>query len=102
MALVNRESALRKVLNCLKKAELGNGVEILSYKRNRGIVVLKKSLDMFLLKEKGYLDQQLECTSRELQRHLKSMMKREFPRSRKVRTYVIKNPSEAGIERKKL
>ncbi len=102
MALVNIESALRKVLNSLKKAKEGSGLEMLSYKRNRGITILKESHDTFLLRERGYENQVISCTSRELQRHLKAMMKREFPRSRKVRTYVIDNPSEAGIKRKKL
>ncbi len=102
MALVNIESALRKILNTLKKTPDGSGLEVLSYKRNRGITVIKKDDETYFIRERGYLDQELDCTSRELQRHLKSMMKREFPRSRKVRIYVLKDASEAGIKRKKL
>ena len=102
MALVNIESALRKILNTLKKTPVGAGLEVLSYKRNRGITVIKKDGDIFLVRERGYLDQELECTGRELQKQLKSMMKREFPRSRKVRVYVLKDESEAETARKKL
>ncbi len=102
MALVNIESALRKILNTLKKIDKGGGLEVLSYKRNRGITIIKQGADLYCLRERGYLEQELKCTFRELQRHLKSMMKREFPRSRKVRIYVLNDPSEAGIARKKL
>ncbi len=102
MALVNIESALRKVLNSLKKAQEGSGLEMLSYKRNRGITVLKESPDSFVLRERGYENREISCTSKELQRHLKAMMKREFPRSRKVRIYMLADPSQAGIQRKKL
>jgi len=102
MALVNIESALRKIVNTLKKAEPGTGLEVLSYKRNRGITIIKETPDSFYLRERGYLDQEFQCAFRELQRHLKSMMKREFPRSRKVRIYTLTDPSQVGLTRKKL
>jgi len=102
VALVNLESALRKTLNALKKAEKGTGFEILSYKRNRGISIIKESEEMFWLRERGYLYQEFQCSARELQKHLKSMMKREFPRSRKVRVYFLESKNHVGIQRKKL
>ncbi len=102
MALVSIESALRKILNTLKKASVGSGLEVLSYKRNRGIIILKESQETFSLKERGYLNQEITCTSKQIQRQLRSIMKREFPRSRKVRIYVLKDAAEAGIQRKKL
>ncbi len=102
MALVNLESALRKTINALKKAKEGTGFEILSYKRNRGISVIKEPGQRFWLRERGYLDQEFECSDKELQKHLKSMMKREFPRSRKVRMYFLESKKHVGTQRKKL
>jgi len=102
MALVNLESALRKVLTTLRKSEPGQGLEILSYKRNRGVSVLKTPEGRFCLRERGYLDQELEVSESQLSRYLKSIMKREFPRSRKVRVYSLSDPSQAGLQRKKL
>ncbi len=102
MALVNIESALRKILNTLKKAEKDSGLEVLSYKRNRGVIIIKQDADSFRLRERGYLEQEIECGFRELQRNLKSMMKREFPRSRKVRIYTLNDLSKVGIMRKRL
>ncbi len=102
MALINLESALRRALDTLKKFNEGCGLEILSYKRNRGITVLKLSSGNFRLVERGYLDQEVEVSEKQLSRQLKSMMKREFPRSRKVRMYCLNDPSQVGIERKRL
>ncbi len=102
MALVNIESALRKVLQTLKKLEKEKGLEILSYKRNRGLTVIKKDENLFWIRERGYLDQEVLVTDRELQRLLKSIMKREFPRSRKVRVYSLSGQDAVGLKRKKL
>ncbi len=102
MALVNIESALRKVLQALKKTGQEKGLEILSYKRNRGVTVIKKDGDLYWVRERGYLEQEVFVTHRELQRLLKSIMKREFPRSRKVRVYSLSCQDEVGVKRKKL
>jgi len=102
MALVNLESALRKALAILKKTDAGAGLEILTYKRNRGVSILKTSGEAYKIIERGYLEQEIEVPARQLSRLLKSIMKREFPRSRKVRIYCLKDPEQAGIERKRL
>ena len=102
MALVNKESALQKVVNALKKSPCYQGVEILSYKRNRGISIIKESEDLYWVRERGYEELESRVTHSDLPRILKSMMKREFPRSRKLRVYQLSSPEDAGIERKKL
>ena len=102
MALVNIESALRKVVNSLKKTPAGRGMEILSYKRNRGVSVVRLDEGLFSVQERGYRDQILEVEGKDIGKVLKSIMKREFPRSRKVRIYRLDDASEAGMVRKRL
>ena len=102
MALVNLESALRKAVNSLRKCDPGQGLEILSYKRNRGVSIIRTSTGGYRMTERGYLDQEMEISQKQISRQLKSAMKREFPRSRKVRIYCLKDPGQAGLERKKL
>ena len=102
MALVNLESALRKAVNSLRKCSPGQGLEILSYKRNRGVSIIKTCTSDYRMIERGYLDQEIEISEKQIARQLKSAMKREFPRSRKVRIYCLKDPGQAGLERKKL
>ncbi len=102
MALVNRDSAIQYVLNFLKKSIPPQGVEILSYKRIRGVSVMLIAKDLVLVRERGYLEQEFESKISELHRHLKTIMKREFPRSRKVRIYQLKSSEELNKERKKI
>ncbi len=102
VALINLESSLKRVVERLKKISSGQGIEILSYKRNRGIVIIKMDEDRFLMTERGYIEQEREIEGSALVRQLKSAMKREFPRSRKVRIYNISAHTSPGAKRKRL
>jgi hypothetical protein len=102
MALVNIESVQKKILDQLKKTEEGQGVEILSYKRNRGISLILISRDSVMLRERGYREREITVTLSGLPRILRSMMKTEFPRSRKVRVYRLAGAEFAGREMKKI
>jgi hypothetical protein len=102
MALVNIDSVLRNLLRKLKKLNPPQGVELLSYKRNRSIAVLLLDDEKILVRERGYRDEEQTIEKSYLANHLKKLIKYEFPRSRKVRVYQV--DSLLGIEktRKKL
>ena len=50
----------------------------------------------------GYEPQEMECSPEALVRELKSMIKREFPRSRKVRMIKFADPAKLERERQKI
>jgi hypothetical protein len=102
MALVNIDTVLRDTLRLLKKTDPPGGVLLMSYKRNRSIAVIKTDESGFEVREDGYQQQVLEVSMESLSRELKVMIKREFPRSRKVRLIKISDPQELECERKKL
>lgn len=102
MALHNISSAMKKVLNTLKKTPEGHGVEVLSYKRNRGISILREENSMFYVREHGYNEESWHLEEDMLVRILKSAMKREFPRSRKLRIYHLSGVEEMNRPMKKL
>jgi hypothetical protein len=102
MALHNIESVRKRIVNLLKKLTPPQGVEVLSYKRNRGIVLILQDRFTVRCRERGYQNQEFCVELHELEKHLKSMLKREFPRSRKVRLYQLAGPEELDIDRKKL
>lgn len=102
MALVNRDSLLKKITTTLSKLEPEQGLEILSYKRNRGIEILLRDSDTVWVRERGYAEEEYLIDMEGLPKLLKSLIKREFPRSRKVRLYQISTPEELGQARKKL
>lgn len=102
MALVNIDSVLRHVLQKLEKLSPLRGIELLSYKRNRSIAVLLLADQSFLVRERGYREEEQVLDKAGLAKHLRALIKYEFPRSRKVRLYQIENPGELGKDRKKL
>ena len=102
MALVNIDSALRNLLQKLEKLQPPQGIELLSYKRNRSIAVLLLEDEKFLVRERGYREEEQVVNKALLSKHIKSLIKYEFPRSRKVRMYKVDNPLELEKIRKKL
>jgi hypothetical protein len=102
MALVNIDSVLRNLVQKLGKLSPPQGIELLSYKRNRSIAVLLLPDNTFLVRERGYREEEQIIDKAGLQKHLKSLIKYEFPRSRKVRVYQVENPGDLEKSRKKL
>lgn len=102
MALVNIETLLTHVARELAKVNPPGGIELLSYKRNRSIVIQCLDEKQFLIKERGYVVQEMVSTRREYTRLLKVMIKREFPRSRKVRVMRFDRPEAIDRKLKKI
>ena len=102
MALVNIDTVLRSLLQKLEKLDPPQGIELLSYKRNRSIAVLLLDDEKILVRERGYRDEEHILKKGLLPKHLKSLIKYEFPRSRKVRMYQLDNVLELQKTRKKL
>ena len=102
MALVNIDSVLRNLLQKLKKLDPPQGIELLSYKRNRSIAVLLLDDGKILVRERGYRDNEQIIDKSLLSKHIKSLIKYEFPRSRKVRMYQVEDHLELEKVRKKL
>ena len=102
MALVNIDSVIRTLLQKLGKLSPPQGIELLSYKRNRSIAVLLLDDTAVLVRERGYRETEQVLGKDGLQKHLKALIKYEFPRSRKIRLYQIDHPGELNRDRKKL
>ena len=102
MALVNMTTLITDSLRALKKIQPPGGIELLSYKRNRGLAIIKKQDDLVEIREHGYAEQVLELTVDKLEKELKTMIRREFPRSRKVRLVKFSDPRELERERQKI
>ncbi|MFC1844786.1 hypothetical protein ACFLZ5_08360 [Thermodesulfobacteriota bacterium] len=102
MALVNIDSVLRNLLQKLKKLNPPQGIELLSYKRNRSIAVLLLDENKILVRERGYRDEEQIIEKSLLSNYMKKLIKYEFPRSRKVRLYQVDSPLELEKTRKKL
>ena len=102
MALINIQSAIKRVGQIVDKLEPPQGVEILTYKRNRGITIIKIDEDTLSIQERGYEENIYQVAKADLTKQLKAIAKREFPRSRKVRVYQLDSPYCLGIKRKQI
>jgi hypothetical protein len=102
MALVNIDSVVSNLLLKLGKLSPPQGIELLSYKRNRSIAVLLLGDNRFLVRERGYREEEQIVDKGGLQKHLKSLIKYEFPRSRKIRLYQIDTIQDLEKKRKKI
>ena len=101
MALIGIENALKYALSILNANPDVFGVQILSYKRNRYVSIIRNGND-FWLQEKGYLGKEWISSPNNLPKILKSVFKREFPRSRKVRVIRLEKDCEARNDLKKI
>ncbi len=102
MALVNIDTVLRTLLQRLDKLSPPQGIELLSYKRNRSIGVLLLENNKVLVRERGYRTNEQILDRDGLLKHLKSLIKYEFPRSRKLRICMVEGAADLDRDRKKL
>jgi hypothetical protein len=102
MALVNIATILADTQRVLKKIKPPGGIGLLSYKRNRTFAIIKKDTDRLELREHGYRDQEFELPAEQLAKELKTMIKREFPRSKKILLVKFSTPLELERVRQKI
>jgi hypothetical protein len=83
-------SAIEKVLSeKLGALEVGKCIEIRTYKRNRAILFVRTGPGEFLVACDGYEKSEQTVGEKKLRKVIKTLLKREFPRSRKVRLYDL-------------
>lgn len=102
MALVNIASVIATTRRELKKIMVPGGIELMSYKRNRTIAIIRKDETTVEIRERGYLEQDIEVSMDTLSKELKVLIKREFPRSRKVRLFKFGDPRELSRTHQKI
>ena len=95
-------SAIAKTLDYLSKCYAGCGIEILSYKRNRFVSIMKLEEDVYRIIENGYVKREIETNLEDMPRHLKTICKVEFPRSRKLRLTKLENFCQIARTRQKI
>ena len=75
------------VLRRLKKLATGHYLDLQTYKKDRSVLIVKQGEDDFLLIENGFQREEFRADATKLKKLLKTLLKKEFPRSNKVRLY---------------
>ena len=82
--LLDMNNVIPSVLQKVKKAVIGDVIEVKTYKRDRGFRLEKREGDELFIQEYGFNRQDFVVTTRKLKKTLKTIIKTEFPRSNKV------------------
>jgi hypothetical protein len=87
--MLNKDNCIPIIILKLKKIKIGEKIELRPYKRNRSVLIEKLENNYFRITENGFFQDVFEISSKELNRILKKILKREFPRSHKIRVYHL-------------
>jgi len=93
--MIDISNALPTVLTKLKTLSPGHYIELLTYKKDRSIKMVKISESELLVVEKGFVTQEVSIDPKKLKKILKSLIKREFPRSNKAHLHSGKSISNS-------
>lgn len=101
--MIDKATALQTVLRKLKKLPMEHAIDLRTYKRNRSVVIKRIGEDEFNVVENGFFEERFLVSLAKMKKLLKILLKKEFPRSTKIRLYDL-GPAEADlhIKRKKI
>ncbi len=96
--MIDKTNIIETVVERLKKLPEGHYLDLRTYKRNRSVVVIKNSEDEYSVLEDGFLREKFHVKSGKLKKLLSTILKKEFPRSHKIRLYAMGKFSEEEIQ----
>lgn len=93
--MIDKANAINTVLERTGKLAIGHGLDLRTYKRDRSVVIVRKTADTFTVMQDGFEKTRHESDHKGLRKLLKTLLKAEFPRSNKIRLYTL-NRDEAA------
>lgn len=85
--MIDKTKIIPTVITKVTQLPLNHYIDLRTYKRNRSVIIIKKEEDLFHIIENGYNQEEMEVNLDKLPKTLKGLLKKEFPRSNKVRVY---------------
>lgn len=68
---------------------MGHYLDLRTYKRNRSVIIVKQGKEDVLVIENGYFQERFKLKQEKLRKLLKTLLRKEFPRSNKIRLYIM-------------
>ena len=87
--MINKTKIIDTVCKRIEKLPLGHYLDLQTYKRNRSLIIVKLDKENLLVIETGYFEERFRVSPEKLKKLLKTLLKKEFPRSQKIRLYVM-------------
>ncbi len=96
----DKASIIPTVLEKINKLEIGQCLDMRTFKRNRSVAIVCIAKDCFNVVERGFHEENWEnLTAEKVKKLLKTLLKREFPRSNKIRLYTLDSFKDADVNR---
>lgn len=92
--MIDKDKIIETVRERLKKLPVGHYLDLRTYKRNRSVIIVNKGEENLLVIENGYYQEIFHLKEEKLNKLLKTLLRKEFPRSNKIRLYVMGNFKE--------
>ena len=86
--MIDKTRVLDVVAERLRSLPVGHYLELRTYKRDRALLIVRRTEDQLRVLQRGFEEVDHEVDRAKLRRLLKSLLKKEFPRSNKVRLYT--------------
>ena len=100
--MIDKTKIIDAVCERLEKLPIGHYLDLKTYKRNRTVIIVNKDEKKLLVIEDGYFKGKFKIESDKLKKLLKTLLKKEFPRSKKIRLYTMgKFVDEEALETKR-
>jgi len=88
--MIDRNAAVPAILERLEKLPQGHCLEIRTYKRNRRVLFHRVGGNTWTVYQDGFdTDIFTDVPRDKMRKLLQSLLRREFPRSTKIRIYVL-------------
>lgn len=101
--MIDKTKLIDTVITRLETLSVNHYLDIRTYKRNRSVIIIKRGKNHLQVIQNGYDRRQYQISADKLKKLLRTLLKKEFPRSNKVRLYMMGEYNEqeaAGINRK--
>lgn len=95
--MIDKTKIIDTVTTRLESLPTGHYLDMRTYKRNRSVLIIKLENDRLRVIQDGFDKQRYLITADKLKKLLKTLLKKEFPRSNKVRLYTMGLFSEKSV-----
>jgi len=87
--MIDKTEIIDAVNERLKKLPVGHYLDLRTYKRNRSVIIVKIGEDDLLIIEDGFFKERFHISSDKVKKLLTTLLRKEFPRSHKIRLYTM-------------
>jgi hypothetical protein len=107
--MIDKTNAIRIIMERMSSLPPGHALDVRTYKRNRSVVLVRRTGDgtdgdTVLIIENGFAQERFEVPLDKLPKAMKTLLRREFPRSTKMRLYPLGefDETKTSLKRKKI